>query len=614
MRTRMLYEFNPDDAWRFARDGGYKAHKDRDELQFKFCPYCNGGINRDQGTFSINLKTGMYKCLRDTCQAKGNMVTLAKDFGFELSGFTGEYYTRKETYKSLPQPEKPYVPKAPAIEFLRSRGISGEIANRYEITTQTGHDNILVFPFYDDNGVLVSVKYRKTDFDKAKGDKSKEWFEAGTKPILFGMKQCNPENKTLIITEGQMDSLAVAEAGIENAVSVPTGAGGMRWIPWCWDFMHKFDTLIVFGDHEKGHITLLDDIKIRFKMLRVKHVREEDYLDCKDANDILRKYGKEQIKKCIENAVDVPVTHVKRLADVGQINIFDIDKLKTGVGCLDRLLYGGLPFGGITLISGKPGEGKSTFASQVVINAIQQGHTVFAYSGELPNELFRGWMDFQVAGTQHVFQYQTKFGEIGYNVSETNRKMISDWYGDNIYIYDADDVDDENESLIKTIETMIVRNGCDVILIDNLMTALDLESIDEKDKYERQSKFCKKLSRLCLTYGVLILLVAHKRKNNFSQNENDEISGSGDIANLGMVTIAYEKNSELDDSQRLLKVSKNRLFGKVNTEGWTMEYDERSKRIYNDVRELNVEYGWNTDNNGFSTINMEIEQSEIPFD
>ena len=613
--TRIRYEFVPDDAYRFARENGYKATRNGDELTFRLCPFCGGGKKPDKGTFSINLKTGMYKCMRSTCGARGNMITLAQNMGFTLSGMSGEFYTAHKQYRKLPQPKEPYKPKPPAIEYLRSRGISEETARRFEITTQTDHDNILVFPFYDENGELVSVKYRKTDFNREKGDKSKEWFQKDTKPILFGMKQCDFNNPVLILTEGQMDSLSVADCGFGNVVSVPNGAAGFKWVIPCWDFMHRFNTIIVFGDHEKGHITLLDDIVARFRMMKIMHVREEDYLDCKDANDILRKYGKAQIVKCIENAKEVPLSSVKDLADVGQINIFDTPKLKTGIGALDRMLYGGLPFGGITLISGKPGEGKSTLASQIVVNAIQQGHTVFAYSGELPNELFRAWMDFQVAGTSAVFQYQTKYGDIGYNISESTRNMISDWYRGKIYVYDATGVDDEAEGLIKTTERMILRNGCDVILIDNLMTALDLEATDERDKYERQSKLVKKLTRLCLTYGVLILLVAHKRKNNFSQNENDEISGSGDIANLGMVTLAYEKNNELAPEQRLLKISKNRLFGKTNTEGWVMEYDERSKRIYNDISELKAEFGWNTLNNGFVQINMEIgeENNEIPF-
>jgi len=113
----------------------------------------------------------------------------------------------------------------------------------------------------------------------------------------------------------------------------------------------------------------------------------------------------------------------------------------------------------------------------------------------------------------------------------------------------------------------------------------------------------KKLARLALKYNVIILLVAHKRKNNVSANENDEVMGSSDITNLALITIAYEKADYmvehkekvyLNDGQRLLKVSKNRLFGKTETNGWIMDFDEKSKRVYGreGERALNYSYGW----------------------
>ena len=76
------------------------------------------------------------------------------------------------------------------------------------------------------------------------------------------MNHCNPDNPTLVLTEGQIDSLSVAEAGIENVVSVPTGAKGFTWIPYCWDFLSQFKTLVVFGDCENGRITLLEEMQI----------------------------------------------------------------------------------------------------------------------------------------------------------------------------------------------------------------------------------------------------------------------------------------------------------------------------------------------------------------
>ena len=210
------YEFRQQDAYDIARHIGIETKQKGEELQFRYCPYCRGGKSgKDSGTFSINLATGQYKCLRASCGVSGNLLTLAKDFNYSLGN---EYDTGNSSvrYRRLKQPEKKVVPKPPALEYLKGRGISTGVAERYQITVQSSAKNILVFPFLDENGTLQFVKYRKTDFDRDK-DKNKEWCESGCKPILFGMYQCDPGNKTLVLTEGQIDSLSVAEAGIENA-------------------------------------------------------------------------------------------------------------------------------------------------------------------------------------------------------------------------------------------------------------------------------------------------------------------------------------------------------------------------------------------------------------
>lgn len=608
-----MYEFREQDAWNFAQHIRAKVIPMGDELRFKqYCPYCNGGNKRDKDTFSISLKTGQFKCLRESCGVTGNMIQLSRDFDFSLGTETDEYYRPRKQHKRLKTPQKPIEPKEPAVRYLQSRGISEDVAKRYEITVQNNYENVLVFPFYDEREILQFVKYRKTDFNPEK-DKNKEWCEKGCKPILFGMKQCNDKFDRLVITEGQLDSLSVATSGIENAVSVPNGAKGFTWVPYCFDWVSKFEEIVVFGDFERGHMSLLEDIQRRFPN-KIKHVREQDYKGCKDANEILRKHGAESVRNAVENAVLLPVKRVLSLADVQTVNIYELPKLKTGISELDRLLYGGLPFGMVCLVAGKRGDGKSTFASKILGNAVEQGYVTFAYSGELPNYLYKSWFDFQIAGRNHIIENKTEFGTVNRFISNSNQELINAWYRDKAYIYDSRIIEsDEQEDLLKSITRSIMQYGVKVVLIDNLMTAMYIDEKQGSDKYDQQGQFVSELTKIALRYDVLILLVVHRRKNSFTQDANDEVSGSGDITNLAGITLSYDRGSKdeikdgyLDETQRKLITAKNRLFGKVDLEGIILNYDEKSKRIYGPRDDVNYEFGWNKADGFMSAGDMEI--------
>lgn len=608
------YQFKEEDAVGFANYMNCRTRRKGSELEFNYCPFCHGGAKKDKATFSINLKTGQCECKRSSCSYKGNMITLARDTGYELSSeivrryninnYNGKFRKFKEMHRESTDR---------AVEYMKSRGIGETITKRYELTTKED-SSIMVFPFKDENGELKFIKYRNLDYKKGVTDGAKEWCEHDCMPILFGMNQCNANNKTLIITEGQIDSLSIAEAGFENAVSVPTGKNGFTWVGHCWEWVNSFEKIIVFGDKEGTTITLLEELRKKFHSMQVFNVRLADYRDCKDANEILQKYGPQQIRTCIENAEQPPIKRVIKLSTVQRVDFNAMEKLRTGIEKLDHLLHGGIPFGGVALISGKSGEGKSTLASQILTHAIHQGYRCFAYSGELPNYAFKAWIDFQIAGTA-VKTYQTSdaWHDSKHYIADDHAAMIEAWYEDYCFMYDNSLFEDENDETVelpKMIEDVIHRDDVRVILIDNLMTALDMANVNGYDKYDNQSLLIKRLTRIALRNNVLILLVAHKKKNSDGFNENDDISGSSDIANLATMNISYGKCKK-NDPVHYIKVTKNRWFGDVELEGWATEYDPASRRIYITPEERDFNFKWYTENlsEGFSDVVPE----DIPF-
>lgn len=582
------YQFKSEDAIRFAHEMHLRVRPPKgDELEFYECPYCH----KREGNFSINLKTGKFKCQRASCGAQGNMITLHRDFGFDLGTDVSEYEKPKFAWKRFPKPEKPFESTDPAVAYLTGRGIPEEVIRRYEVTTKKDDDNVLVFPFLNETGELEFIKYRKIDFDKSK-DKNKEWCERNTRPILFGMKQCESFDR-LILTEGQIDSLSVAAAGIKNACSVPNGKNGMTWIPHCWNWLRNFEEIVVFGDYERGEMTLLEDVRSRFDC-KVRAVQPEDYRGCKDANEILQKFGPDAIRKAVENAKPTMLPQVLDLADVEYEDGTREERLSTGLAMLDNALDGGLAFGFLDILTGKRGDGKSTLGSMIVKSALENNVGVFIYSGEMRKGDVRKWLDLQIAGPQ-IVEKEMVAGKGGqqyprYKISSFNSDVIRNWYRSRAYIYDSGSLIEDTKSLPEIVETYIKQFGCRFVLIDNLMTAIEISGATG-NKGEKQEQTAKMLARIAQRYDALILLIAHKKKTDpkYQADENDDVLGSSEITNLAGVVMSYERPRDKDrQDERLLKITKNRLTGRVDFSGINCRYDESSKRIGAEWDNLNA--------------------------
>ena len=584
----MRYVMNQDDLRGLIDFLGAETKRKGDNEFFRFCPKCGSNAPKDdEWKFSVNWKTGAFGCLRGSCGYHGHFVELCRDVGYKI-GLEAE-----REYRQFPQPEKRIVPRESAIAYLEGRGISRAVAERYEVTAFEDKPNILWFPFFDEYGKLVYAKFRRMNFRKGR-DKNKEWTQEGGKPILFGMKQCT-DFGTLIITEGQLDSLSVAEAGYTNCCSVPNGMNAFTWIPNCYDWVKKFERVIVFGDLERGRMSLIDQLMQRLPN-RIFHVRYEDYLGEKDANDILRAFGVDAIRHCIENAIEPELAQVKELADVQSVDISLLPKIRTGILELDKTLKGGICYGQVVLLTGKRGDGKSTLMSQLMADAIDQDIPCFAYSGELPDFHFKAWLNYQLAGKQNMQMRENEFGEEEYYLDDETDKRISEWYRGKAYIYDNKVIDgDETEKLTEIIKHVITRRGVRLICIDNLMTAMDSVR-SQNDLYMAQGNFVDELKKIAVRYNVAVILVAHPRKagaNDDDVFDNDAVSGSSDITNRVDIVLNYSRAKDTDEYDSRLQISKNRLAGslKLGKDAIPLNYSPHSKRVFG-LRSLIKTYGW----------------------
>lgn len=296
--------------------------------------------------------------------------------------------------------------------------------------------------------------------------------------------------------------------------------------------------------------------------------------------------------------------------------------IKTCYNEIDRKMRG-LQKGCISVVSGLRGSAKSTWLSNVGLNAVNNNQTVIVYSGELSDQNFAKWYFLQAAGKSKVVA--SKMFENAYYVPENIKEKISDWTGEKLWLYNNKYGNDFN-MISKVLVEKIKERQADLVILDNLM-ALNLEMYD-RDKYEAQTKFVQSLKNIANLCNVHIIFVAHPRKA-MGFLRLDDISGSGNITNyVDNAFIVHRRNEDFkrlgkqmfgwkDDHYlmqanvtNVVEICKDRNNGNQDV-FIPLYYEPETKRLKNTPVE-NVIYGWNTDADGFTQLDDD-ELRKIPF-
>ena len=577
--------------------------------------------HEDTPSLIWNPKNNCYKCfgcgknygiIDHYMSYEGKTYIEAVQKLFEQVGISYSFGEKGVKVRDYKYPE--YTPdnnRDNVEKYLTLRKISIETLNYFDIKQLNGN---IVFNYYNENDVLTTVKIRPAR--KIKHGESKMWFlpNADNKPILFGMNKIDP-TKPLLVTEGEIDSLSVFEAGYSNVVSIPGGTENKKWIDECWNWLEQFEKIILWFDNDLSGIKARKDVASRLGTWRTliidvpPTIEKEDgtSIAVKDANEILYYFGKEKVMQLIANAQEIPVVGVSNLATVGDFNIKDADGLYTHLKPIDDIVYKFI-MGSVVVVTGKAGSGKSSLINQIFINeSLNQGYDIFCYSGELDAKVLKSWIDLNLAGEENIIPSSDPAIRV---IKDEAKAEINKWYDGRVWIYD--NISNKAKDIIDTGINVTRKYGAKIWVIDNLMM-LDLED-NESDTniLQKQKEFMSDLVRIAHTYNILIILVIHPRKVSVNQSDLivDDVAGSGNLVNLSQYVLSvrrisekekqgvedkihggYKKGFEPIPYDISVDILKNRYTGKLGLAPLNFEYS--SYRFYSNDGERYRRYKWN---------------------
>jgi twinkle protein len=371
-----------------------------------------------------------------------------------------------------------------------------KVGTAEEYMPQTGKKERCVCFNYYEEGKPVNTKFR----DGAKNFK----MVAGAEVIPYnidgikGMKEC-------IITEGEIDALSFAEIGRTDVISVPTGAN--KNLTWMDRFVqtHLEDKRVIYvaTDADRKGQELGKELSRRLGASRCRVVSYPD--DCKDANEVLVKHGKEALTRVLAEAPEIPLEGVFTITDV----VADLRALfekgmergaETGWEDFDR--YCTFETGRLCVATGIPGAGKSEFIDELVMRLnIRHGWKVAYFSPEnMPLTYHLRKLMEKVTGQRFKASCMT---EAEYAMGETYlAKNFS-------FILPKDNFTVEN--ILGTATELVGRKGIKILTVDPF-NRFEHQIPAGQTETQYISAVLDKFTNFAVRNNCLVIIVAHPRK------------------------------------------------------------------------------------------------------
>ena len=416
------------------------------------------------------------------------------------------------TYKRKGKAEKVYSKPEPIAirvepgmkveDWFKTRGISKQTLTDLRVTEgpewmpQTSKtENVIKFNYFM-GGELTNIKYRdgRKNFKLYKGAEKVFYNIDAT----VGFEYC-------VIVEGEMDVLALHEAGITNAISVPNGAtlnsNNLDYLDNCIDYFEDKDKIILAVDTDDAGLALQTEL---IRRLGSEVCFIATFEDCKDANEYLQKYGKEKLSERITGANPVPMENVTTFRDIeDEVTDFVRNGFTPGfqVGLEDFDNIFSTYTGQFITVTGIPSSGKSDFVDQMVVGYNQRydWKTAYASPENVPTFLHAHKL------MRKHWQGMPEKEDIG----GEKWNQIADHCNANYFHIDMERY--SLDSILKKGAELVKRKGIKCLVIDPFNKVRDINAVsDDVNRYTMD--YLTKIEVFAKKYDVLVFVVAHPTK------------------------------------------------------------------------------------------------------
>lgn len=252
---------------------------------------------------------------------------LGTRFGFEstydpkvtitdtLNRLFGPKYAPEASLRDNPEIRPPKMYPATEVDaarnYLNGRGLNDYAIQAWKLQFDPFSGRVVI-PVHDRVGTLVGLKARSIANEEPKylvlGDRKSTHEHYGFKPyntsvILFGLHRIPKTERSLVIYEGELDTIAAWQAGITNAVGLPTASMSEYQAAV---IREGFEEVTLFLDSDvagiKGFNTACKLLAGAVELKAVDH-HEDDPMDMEP----------ELIRELVKNAQSPLLTQIKQI-------------------------------------------------------------------------------------------------------------------------------------------------------------------------------------------------------------------------------------------------------------------------------------------------------------